>query len=479
MKLALRRIGAIALALALVVSFGAFGANSAMAQGQTSTNINGVWASSINLQNVGVTAATPTITFYNASGAALTSFTPSAPVAAGGALSLYVPAQVSALPAGQQFSAVVSSTEPFQVSVNTASTNSVSQPWTAFAYEGVSQGGTNLYLPGLYKNYFGFSSEMVIQNAGTGTATLTARFFNTAGTQIATASLGTLAPNASKTFGIASLTTTPALPSGNTAGKFGAVVTSNEGVALVGIANLWRTSPTAGTASYNAFTSGSSTLYVPALYKNYFGFGSALTLQNVSGTTAAGKITYGNGASTNFSLAPNASQEFYQPANGALPSGNSAGVFSAKVTTTSGSVVGIVSLSQISGAVGAFASYTVPGAASAQVNIPNVLSDYFGYFSAVTVQNTGATATNITIKYATGQSRIFNNVPANGTVNIIHLNNTGDVLPDKTTTSAVVSSSNGNPLVAVIQHNSANGVSGYNAAKAVGDFLLAVTGSAK
>lgn len=474
MRLVLRRVRAIVMAVALVASFGAFSARTVSAQ----TNAPGTWQSAILLQNVGGAAATPTVTFYNTSGGAVTTFTPSAPVAAGGALEIFVPARVSALPAGQ-FSAVVSSTEPFQVSVNTTSTNSAAPPWTAFAYEGVSQGGTTLYGPGLYKSYFNFDSEMVIQNAGTGTATLTARFFNTAGQQIATANLGTVAPNAAKTVGIASLQSTPALPSGNTNGKFGVVVTSNENVPLIGIINIWRTVPTPGTASYNMFTSGAATLYAPALYKNYYGFGSALTLQAIGGA-ASGTITYGNGTTQPFTLSTaGASQEFYQPNNAALPSGNTAGVFSAKVTTTSGNVVGLVSLSVPQGGVGSFGSYVVPSAASKDVNIPNVLSDYYGYFSAVTVQNTGTTPTNVTIRYAGGQTKTFPNVPANGTVNIIHLDNAGDILPFRTTTSAVVSSSNGNPLVAVIQHNTANGVAGYDPAKGSGDFLLALTGTAK
>jgi hypothetical protein len=393
-----------------------------------------------------------------------------------GAISIFVPAQVTNLPNGQ-FSAVVNSTEPVKASVNTASTNSASGPWTAFGYEGVDDNdvGTSLYFPGLYKGYFNFFSEMVIQNADTAAATLTLKLFNKDGSQIgADIALGTLAPNASKTFATAALA---GAPSGDVAGVFGAVVTSSESRQLAGIANIWRTSPTNGTSSYNAFTGGSTALYAPALYNNYYGFASALSLQAVGGP-AAGTIQYSNGNSVPFNLAANAAVEFFQPNNASLPSGNTAGVFSARVNVTSGSVVGLVSLSVPSGARGDFASYNVPSAATATVNIPNVLSDYYGYFSAVTVQNTGSVAaTNVTITYANGATRNVGTVPANGTVNIIHLNSAGDVLADSTTTSATVTSSNGQPLVAVVQHNTEASVNGFNPAKVPSDFLIAISGS--
>lgn len=477
-----RRVVSVVLTLALVLGIAVTTSTRVNAQGQNNTAAPGIWQSSINIQNPNSTVANVTIRFYDANGNEARTYGPTT-VAANGALSIFVPAQVAGLNPGQ-YSAVVESDVPVKASVNTASTNSTVQPWTAFGYEGAdsSQAGTTLYFPGLYKNYYNFFSEIVIQNAGSASTTVTATFYNQrTGAQIGSPiNLGQIGPNASKTFPMQALTQ---LPSGNQSGLFGAIVTSSGGVPIVGIANIWRTSPVNGTSSYNAFTSGSTSLYVPALYKNYFGFGSALTIQAVGGP-AQGTITYSNGTTQNFSLAENASQEFFQPANDALPSGSTNGVFSAKVTTTSGQVVGLVSLSVPSGQrngvpVGDFASYNVPAQASSTVNIPNLLSDYYGYFSAVTVQNTGDQTTNVTITYANGQSRTFNNVPPNGTVNIIHLDNTGDVLPNRTTTSARITSSNGQPLVAVVQHNTASNVSGYDATKVPSDYLIALTGSAQ
>lgn len=475
MKMIVHRLMAAVMTVALLVSLGAFSGASAFAQGQTTTDAPGQWASAINLQNIGTATATGVrIDFYDGNGTNVGNYVLSAPLAVNGAVSVYLPtAQVQGLGSGQ-FSAVVSSDQPIQATVNTGSNNSSTPPYTIFGYEGIdsAQAGTTLFFPGNYNNYFGFYSEIVVQNTSASAVTLNAAFFNRNGGQIGSAALGSLAPNASKTFPMSKIA---GLPSGNTA-VFGAVVTATGG-SVVGIANIWQKNSVAGTASYNAFTAGSKTLYVPALYNNYFGFVSSLTIQAVGGA-AAGTITYSNGATQPFNLAANAAAEYFQPSNAALPSGNTNGVFSAKVTTTSGNVVGLVNIQIKNSPNGDFASYNALLSAGSQLNVAGILSDYFGFFSAVTVQNAGTTATNITITYANGQSRTFPNIPGGGTINIVHLNSQGDILPDTTSTSAVVSSSNGNPLVAVIQTNTNNTVKGF-VNKTPRDYLVAVVGSVK
>lgn len=468
----IRRTIAFGTFFVMALVFSIFSSQPAAAQ----TNAPGVWSSSINLQNVTTSTATVVVTFYDASGNVVTTYTPEA-LAGGEALSIFVPSITTspALPSGQ-YSVVVSSDVQILASVNTASTSSTSAPWTAFAYDGFdsSQAGTNLYFPGNYNNYFNFFSELVIQNTDPSvTANLTATFRNQNGGVIASnVSLGSVAPNASRTISMSSIS---GLPSGSS-GLFGAIVTSTENVNLVGVANIWRTTPTAGTASYSGFTSGSTQLYAPSLLNNYYGFNTAITVQNVDPTNnAIGTLTYSNGTTESINLAPGAAIAYFQPNNANLPSGNSGGLLAAKVEVTQGSVVGLVSQSVPSG-TGSFASYNVPASASATVNIPSILSDYYGYFSAVTVQNTGTTSTNITMNYATGSPRTINNVAPGATVNFIHLDNAGDTLPFRTATSASVTSSNGNPLVAVIQHNTSPNVAGYNSGKVPSDYLLAVTG---
>ena len=291
----IRRSMSVVLMLALVATVMSIGTSDVDAQAQNTTAAPGTWESAINLQNTSDQAASPVvINFYDANGTLIKAYTLTQPIPARGAVSIFVPAFVSDLARGQ-YSAVVESAQPLNASVNTGSTNSAEAPWTVFAYEGAAtaEAATTVFFPLLNKGYFNFFSEMVIQNAGTSTATVNARFFKQAGAQMANVPLGTIAARASKTFPVTAIAQ---LPTGNEQGVFGAVVTSDQPV--VGIANIWRTTPTYGTASYNAFRAGANVVYAPALLKNYFGFVAALTVQNVHATeTANVTVNYSPGHS--------------------------------------------------------------------------------------------------------------------------------------------------------------------------------------
>jgi len=494
------RSAAIVMALAMVIGTLAFGSKNVSAQcengGTCAPGSSVKWGSAINIQNRGDDEAAITIDFYKADGSFAVTYpkTENGPLQLEGkaSISIYVPALVEGLASGQ-YSAVVNSTEQVNVSVNTGSTSNADGPWAEFAYEGMGQeqAATTLYFPLLQNKYFNFDSEMVIQNTNTSeAATLTAKFYNQAGDQIATANLGTVNANAARTFTVGTFATTPALPSGN-AGIFGAVVTSSQDV--TGIVNIWRSNPRTGVASYTGFTEGSTKLYAPAILVDYYDFISALTLQNVHATETAevtiDYVTSSGPVKREFSLRANAAKaqlEFLDPA---FPAGNQ--LISARISSEGGSLVGLISQSipeNVRGNAatspgGDFAAYAVPTTPATSVSIPSVTSDYYGLFVAVNVQNTSATTADITINYAdsatcrglTNKTRTFKNVRAGASVNIIHLGD-NDLLPNnqRCATSAVVTSSAA--LVATIQQNTERSVAGYNEAKKTGDFLSAITG---
>jgi hypothetical protein len=236
---------------------------------------------------------------------------------------------------------------------------------------------------------------------------------------------------------------------------------------LAGVANIWNSAGNGQFSDYNAFTSGStSTIYAPALYNSYFNFNSALTIQNIDSSVAAIiRVTYSNGVQENATLQVGQAKEYYQPNNTSLPSGNTNGVFSAKVDSLNS--VPIVALVSVNDGQ-SLASYNAAGLATANGSgCPVVLKEFFDYFSAETVQNVGSLATDITIAYASGQNKTFTNVPPNGTINIIELANTGSVLPAVSSVSAVITSSNNQPLVTVVQEN--------RITPQAGDTLLAYT----
>lgn len=428
----------------------------------TGTKAPGMWVSSINIQNTGTRAATVMLDFYDANGNRALSFTVTPAIPAGGSRSLYVPAEVPGLSDGQ-FSVIASSDEPLQIVVNSSSTN----PSTAGAYSGVQadQVGKTLYFPGLYKNYYGFFSQIVLQNIESTDASVTLRFYSQrTGALVATIGPLTIPKTSSRVFALGDLA---AVPSGNTDGLLSAQVTSDRN--LAGIANIWSAARFGLYSDYNAYVSGSTTVvYAPALYKHYYDFVSALTVQNLGAGNADIRVTYSNGTIETKTLLPLQAVEYYQPNNPALPSGNIHGVFSARVESLNGQPI-VVLVSVEDKAKGLLASYNGPDRATTSVGCPVVLKAFYEWFSAQTVQNVGTSPTDITITYATGQSKTFTNVPPNGTVNIIELAAAGSVLPDMSSVSAVIRST-GQPIVAVVQEDSKERYT-----RAPGDYLLAYT----
>lgn len=467
---------------------------------RSSTAAPGAWQSAILIQNVGTGNADVTVDFYDKDGAIKESYTANA-LGANKSVTILVfnSSQTNAdgstnttccdLASGQ-YSAVVSSTQPVVASVQTSSIASAGAPWTAFAYEGVSaqNTGTTLYFPTNLKGYFGFNSEIVLQNAGSADTTASIEFFNAAGNKVGnTISLGPIGLNRAVTFAMTDALFTN-LTAGNT-GIYGAKVTSTGNVPLAGISNVWATAPTGKTASYNAFTTGSNQLFVPILTRKYYGFISALSLQNVDTVDANITVEFSNGQEKQLVLKPNAATTLLTENDTSLPEGNTNGTFGAKVTSTGGKIVGIVGYSRpanLTGGVlyGDYAYYNCPPAASAEVNVPNVLSDYFGLFTNVSVQNTGTQATDITLTYSTNQTWTIRGVDPNEVVNFLHLpeNEAAGILNPLTfrsSVSAVAKSSNGQPLVAVVQHNTEPSVAGYNSGKTPSDFLHVFTATPK
>jgi hypothetical protein len=208
-----------------------------------------------------------------------------------------------------------------------------STPTTAGAYQGVKSENLNttLYFPGLYKNYYGFYSEILLQNTETTDATVTIDFYNPAtGDPIPAAQILNAVIPATSTRGFV-LTNYAGVPSGGANGLVSAKVTSSK--KLAGVANNWSAAMYGEFSDYNAFVAGTSFTYAPGLYKSYYGFVSALTVQNLGNVNTGVLVTYSNGSTDTVTLKPFQSKEFYQPANANLPSGNSTGVFSAKVAS--------------------------------------------------------------------------------------------------------------------------------------------------
>jgi len=197
---------------------------------------------------------------------------------------------------------------------------------------GFASGSAQAFIPGLYKNYYGFVSALLVQNIDPSqTATVQVKYSNNA------------TDSASIPPGGSALFYTPGnnqLPNG---WQGSATVTSTGGQQILASVNV-QASGQAGTglATYNGFTSGTNTVFAPGLLKSYYGFNSALTIQNVDTQPATVTVKYSNGASDSpVVLQPGQSKLFYQPGESALPNGFNGG---ATITSQGGKIVGLINI---------------------------------------------------------------------------------------------------------------------------------------
>ena len=155
---------------------------------------------------------------------------------------------------------------------------------------GVFTGGSlTTYLPMLFNGSFGgsYNSAFYVQNVhDTNTANITIKYYDNGGALQCTKA-DTVAPLASKGYWVPSATCdTGSLP----AGWVGSVmVTSNQPIVGVGRPHVG-----SQVTTYNGFTAGSLTSYLPMLFKAAFGgsYNSAFYVQNTEASAATVTIKY-------------------------------------------------------------------------------------------------------------------------------------------------------------------------------------------
>src|SRR5204863_9900056 len=122
--------------------------------------------------------------FRKADGSAALASNPTYTVAAGGTQLVYVPS-IDGLASGN-YALQISSTQP--ISVVSSAAQAANNASTG--YGALSQNGTDLILnfPQVYREYFGFSTRIALQNTGTTAASVSVSYLSAAGLEVATES---------------------------------------------------------------------------------------------------------------------------------------------------------------------------------------------------------------------------------------------------------------------------------------------------
>jgi hypothetical protein len=296
---------------------------------------------------------------------------------------IYVPSDTTV--ADGQYAGVVTCDQEVAAVVNFA------DPDSGASYSGVTEPGATLYAPGIYDNYYSFYSNIVAQNASGGAIDITLEIYEPGNTTpVKTETKTNVAANGYATFEQEGL---PELGDN----KFYSAVVKGVGGNVAAVVNIYgRGGSDDKLFSYNTFPSGSTLAYAPVIMNAYYGYNTALVIQNLGTSDANVTITYSDGTVKNTTIAPGAADSRYTPAETGLPSGAS-GLLGAKVESTNGQPI-VVLVNEDNGFNRA-ASYNGFAAGTKTVRAPIVMKRYFKYNTSVTCQNVGSAAATMTIAY--------------------------------------------------------------------------------
>lgn len=357
--------------LVLVIAAATFG--SAFA---ATTVPGGPFASSIQIQNLGEADATVTVQYIDKGGQVAHSTNHT--IVAGDVLSIYVPAE-SALASGE-YSVVVSSNQPVAAVTNFSDVDS------GAAYSGSSVGAMSWGFPAVYNNYYGYYTEIYAQNVATTPQAITLEVYAPgSATPVYTNTKNAVPVAASINWGLKGITQLQQNIS------YSAVVKAEGEIVAIGNTYGSKTS-VAQLYSYNGFAAGAKTFYVPALYKNYYGWNAALSIQNMGTDNAAVTVVYDNDVTKEYTIAPKASVAIYIPAEAALAKG----LHSAVVTSDQNVAVSV----NISNNANRAATYNGIANATMKVFAPNLMKRYYKFSSSITCQNLGDADAIMTVAFA-------------------------------------------------------------------------------
>jgi hypothetical protein len=354
--------------------------------------------SSFTIQNIDTSDASVTVQFVDVNGLvyqptqldALTPPTPNPFTLAPGTSKEIVTTNIpsSQLPAGQ-YSVVVYSSAKVVAIVSVGGTGT--RRFTG-SYSGFDTGSPTVYLPTIYYNYFGWYSLISVQNLGSIATNVNVELVCDDGSS-STMQAFNIPEFASHHFVLKNT-----VPPGWTTSKVcngSAKITSTNGQNLAVTDNTNK--PASGnTISIEGSATGSDTVYVPALFYNYFGWNSSLGIRKIGSGDTTVTITYSNGGTNTCNLTD------AQPSCLKVMASDHpvAGTFGATVTTSPAMPVIINAGSTKSLFSQAYLGFGA-GASTDKVGIPSVMKNYFGWISSFTCQNVGTSgSTQLNITYA-------------------------------------------------------------------------------
>jgi hypothetical protein len=223
-----------------------------------------------------------------------------------------------------------------------------------------------------------YTSGFQVQNLSATTANVTITYYKQDGT-IATSAGDTIAGSGAKTY----------YPIAATAPFNGSVVISSD-QQIASVVNVLGSGSANAGAAYVASMVGGATVSLPLLMKANGGYNTWFNVQNTGSSDASVSVAYSDGATAGpLTVKPGAAHTFDQATET-----HSAAVFSASITSSQAVAVAVIEENPST-------MFAYSGFAGGVTNpvMPLVNANNGGYITGIQIQNTGGSATNVTVSY--------------------------------------------------------------------------------
>jgi len=415
------------------------------------------WFTSYQIANLGDDAAIIHVDYYDETGVSDPTMSRDFPdVTVGGSVTILQSVE-DTLDEGV-WSAVVSADQPIAAVVNqqTAISGDLGSIPPFSSYSGASEGATEVMVPSVMYNWFGYYTEIVIQNVGTTDAVdIDIEYFPTTYGGCLAGATGqsdvdmTLAQYAGQTvsqvamtkLGASGLTGDCAYLNGRFLGS--AKITADQDIAVVVNEHVQNKLFT-----YNGFpATGATNIVLPAYMRNYYGYYAAMVIANPGTVTATVTVTYTNGALGNspagqevvvgtHEVPAGENITIYDGETGddtdlALAGYDYASTYSFFGTAEISSdepVVALVNQEAVAASGAQAGSYNGAAAAtegSAKISVPLIQSAFYGYYTSLTIMTVDGGEATLNITYTSddtystvqGHSETYNHTTTNGFLN--------------------------------------------------------------
>ncbi len=350
----------------------------------------GPFATAFRVQNLGTAAATCSYELYSDTGTRAFSQAIPGTIAAGESVQIFTPS-LTGLAAGT-YAGVVSCDQEVAAVVNFSSTDPARAGGQADSYVGSTNPASTVFVPSAYNNYFNYYSTFRIQNTTATAQNVTVDYFAPGAATAADSQTVQIPANGAATVGQAGRANLRA----NT--SYSARVRSTTGGALAVTVSIYGgagTNVSNQVYAFSAFAGGATTFYNPVIMRNYYGYNTATTIQNIGDQAAQVRLTYSNGEIRNNTIQPGSSW-LVLDFNEATLQRNV--LYSSRVESLNGEEL-IVTVNESTPGTNRASTYESQSTASRTQLAPITMKRYFGYNSSVTCQNVGTVATNVTIAY--------------------------------------------------------------------------------